>query len=210
MFLSGVVLVVLRLREWVSAAASPPDLRHAFVVLAIILAVPAAASVWPFAKAGASDAEDFALSLAKDKGGAASERTLDLRLYLWQQALEKGLSHGSFGLGPGPHLDPPPQLTRDSESSNDSFEAHNTPLDVFLQAGILGVALFGGLLVSTALPLYRRRMDALLTFLIALAVFCNAHFVLRHPVVWFALSLSVSAACSPPYFDSSARSNARG
>jgi len=197
-FFSVAILVVLRLRAWATAAASSLDLRHAFVVLAMILALPAAVSVLPYAKTGASDAEAFALSMAKDKGGEASEHTLDLRLFLWQEALEKGLSHGSFGLGPGPHLDPPPELLRDIDDPHELFEAHNTPLDVFLQAGILGVAALVVLLATTALQLYRRRADALFTFVVALAVFSNAHFLLRHPIIWFGISLSVSAGCTLP------------
>ena len=210
MFLSAVVYFILRVREWTSVAASPLSLRHAFVVLALIFALPALASVWPLAKAGAGDAEAFALSLAKDKGGEASERTLDLRIYLWEQATKVGLSSGSMGLGPGPHLPPPPPPIPAGGNWDEPFEAHNTFLDVFLQGGILAVAVLGGLLATTALRLYRRRMDVLLTFLIALTIFSNAHFSIRHPIVWFGLSLCVFAGSARPNLDLSHAPRTKG
>jgi len=210
MVLSAAVYFLLRVREWTSVVASPPRLRHAFVVLVLAFVLPALASVWPFARTGADDAEAFALSLAKDKGGQASERTLDLRLYLWEQATKVGLSSGSLGLGPGPHLPPPPPPIRAGGNWDEPFEAHNTFLDVFLQGGILAVAVLGGLLATTGLRLYRRRMDVLLTFLIALTIFSNAHFSIRHPIVWFGLSLCVFAGSARPNLDFSHAPRARG
>ena len=208
MVFSGAILLVLRLRDWLLTAASRGQLRYGLAVLTIGLALPAAISVWPLAKMGASDAEAFALSLAKDKGGAASERTFDLRLYLWDQAMQVGLRSGSLGLGPGPHLEPPYLLT--DRDYNQHFEAHNTPLDVFLQGGILALAAFAGLLASTGLQLYRLRVDALLTLMVAVAIFSNAHFLLRHPIVWFALGFCVSAGCAGrPQIDLSPARNAR-
>jgi hypothetical protein len=196
MVFSGVILMALRLRHWLLTTAPRSRLRYALAVLTIALALPAAISVWPLATMGASDAEAFALSLTKDKGGTASARTFDLRLYLWDEAMQAGLRSGSLGLGPGPHLDPPYFLTH--RDYNEHFEAHNTPLDVFLQGGILGVAALAGLLASTALQLYRRRSDALLTLLIALTIFSNAHFLLRHPIIWFAVGFCVSEGCTRP------------
>jgi len=210
MFLSAAIYFLLRLRAWTSVVASPPRLRHAFVVLVLAFVVPTVASVWPLAKAGADDAEAFALSLAKDKGGEASERTLDLRIYLWEQATKVGLSSGSLGLGPGPHLPPPPPPIRAGGNWDEPFEAHNTFLDLFLQGGMLAVAVLGGLIATTALGLYRRRLDVLLTFLIALTVFSNAHFSIRHPIVWFGLSLCVFAASARPNLDFSHAPKARG
>lgn len=208
MILSGAILLILRLRDWLLADTYRVHLGYALAVLTIILALPAAVSVWPFAETGANDAEALALSLAKDKGGEASERTFDLRLSLWEQAMEVGLSSGSFGLGPGPHLDPPSITTR-VDNWDEPFEAHNTPLDVFLQGGMLGLAVLGGLLASTALQLYQRRVSALLTLLVALAIFSNAHFVLRHPIFWFALSFCVTAGYAAPELEFSPTPNGR-
>jgi hypothetical protein len=111
MVLSGAILLMLRLRDWLRVAALRAQFRYALAVIAIGLALPAAISVWPLAKIGIGDAEALALSLAKDKGGAGSERTFNLRLYLWDQAMQVGLRSGSLGLGPGPHLEPPYLLT---------------------------------------------------------------------------------------------------
>jgi hypothetical protein len=194
MIFSGVVLFLLQLRRWVTASKYSSDLRYSFVLLAVLLALPMAISLLPFAKAGANDAESFALGLAKDKGGAASERTLDLRLYLWNQALTRGIHSGSLGLGPGPHLDPPE--TSAARLLDSPFEAHNTALDVFLQGGIIALATLAGLIVSTAALLYRAKLDTLVALIIAIAIFSTAHFIIRQPVVWFTLALCISAGCA--------------
>jgi hypothetical protein len=196
MIFSGAVLLALQLRRWLSASACHADLRYAFTLLAIIFVIPASAALLPFARAGASDVEAFALSLAKDKGGEGSEHTLKLRFYLWRQATTLGLRSGSLGLGPGPHLDLPTAQHLDSRDK--PFEAHNTPLDVFLQGGILGLAVLAGFFASTAVLVYRAQFDALLALVIAIAIFSNAHFVIRHPIVWFALALCVSTGCAHP------------
>lgn len=194
MIFSSVLMFLLQLRRWVAASKYSSDLRYSFVLLAVILAVPMAISLLPFAKAGASDAESFALGLAKDKGGAASERTLDLRLSLWNQALTLGIHSGSLGLGPGPHLNPPENSA--AHMLDDPFEAHNTALDVFLQGGIIALAALAGFFASTAVLLYRAKLDTLVVMIVALAIFSTAHFLIRHPVVWFALALCISTGCA--------------
>jgi O-antigen ligase len=185
---------VLHLRHWLAAANLHPNLRYQLLLLGLIFIVPLAASLVPFAQAGADDAESFALSLAKDKGGEASERTLDLRLRLWGEAAELGVRSGGLGLGPGPHLSPPPHLR--PESREQPFEAHNTPLDIFLQSGFIGLATLGGFVLSTALLLYRAKLDFLLTLIVAITIFSSAHLNIRHPIVWFALALCVSMGCA--------------
>ncbi len=92
-----------------------------------------------------------------EKGGgkyAASES--ELRLALWSQALDRGFRSGMLGLGPGPHLQMPPEIAADhvdgvsergqmqspeqGEAAN--YEAHNTPLDLLTQGGLILVVSF--------------------------------------------------------------------
>ena len=37
-------------------------------------------------------------------GGKEAAQETDLRLQLWQEAVDRGLEAGMLGLGPGPHL----------------------------------------------------------------------------------------------------------
>lgn len=194
MIFSGVTLLVLQLYRSLSTGKFRSDLRYSYLLLAALFIVPMTVSLLPFAKAGTSDAESFALSLAKDKGGLASEQTLDLRLHLWNEAAEMGVRSGALGLGPGPHLDPPPNASAENRSK--PFEAHNTPLDVFLQAGIIGLAALFAFLASTAALLYRAQLYSLFVLVLAITIFSSAHFIIRHPIVWFALALCVSTGCA--------------
>jgi len=189
---SCVLLFALHLRHLLTTAAYRSKLRYAFLVVGLIFLVPILVSLLPFAKAGANDAESFALSLAKDKGGEASERTLDLRLRLWEEAASLGVSSGGFGLGPGPHLSPPPH----ARPTKQPFEAHNTPLDIFLQSGVIGLTALVGFILTTAFLLYQTQQNSLLTLIIAISIFSSAHLIIRHPIVWFALTLCVSTGCA--------------
>jgi hypothetical protein len=191
MILCCAVLLVLRLRHWLTVPKHGSNLRYALVLLLVIFAIPVAASLTPYGEAESGNIENFALGLAKDKGGDASEHTLGLRLDLWKQAATLGIESGSLGLGPGPHLKPPDGTL--ARVFDNPFEAHSTPLDVFLQGGVFGLAALFGFIASTAVLVYRARLDVLVTIVIGIASFSITHFVIRHPVVWFALALCVSA-----------------
>lgn len=162
--------------------------RFAAAVLTIAAIIPLSISLAPYALAVSDEAEAFAISLAKDGGGDGTVETAALRLQLWEDAMITGLSAGSLGLGPGPHLRKPSET---SQFSPTPFEAHNTLLDIFLQGGLLGVLALLGLTASILVSLLRARLDALLLGLAALTVFSISHLVIRHPILWFALSLSL-------------------
>jgi hypothetical protein len=181
--------LLLRLRTWLTSPEHKFGLRFAVAVFVTIAAVPLSLSLTPYAVATADDVESLAISLAKDRGGEETKRTATLRLQLWGDALHRGLESGSLGLGPGPHLEKPYVVKRQALPL--PFEAHSTLLDVFTQGGLLGVIAVCGLFAGTIVLVLRSGLDALAALTAALAIFSISHFILRHPIVWFALALSL-------------------
>ncbi len=186
------LLAALRLRSWL---ADPAGSARRTAAMALLVAAPLGlVSVLPYIWSDRSDASALALSLAKDQGGDATIRTANLRLDLWRNAIRKGLESGSFGFGPGPHLDRPniPGV----QTLPRPFEAHSTILDLFLQGGLLAVGIFVWLNVSTLLLLFRTRLDALAALVGAVIIFGISHFILRHPILWFGLVLCLAEGCA--------------
>ena len=200
MVTATVLFVMLRLRTWLTAPEHRFGLRFPVAVFVTIATVPLMVSLAPYAVATADDIESMAISLAKDRGGEATQRTASLRLQLWEDALHRGLESASLGLGPGPHLEKP-------NVANDKllptpFEAHSTLLDVFTQGGLIGVIAVCGLLASIFILALQAKLDALAALMAALAIFSISHFILRHPIVWFALALGLILGVSrsaPPH-----------
>jgi O-antigen ligase len=159
--------------------------------LLIVGAVPLAIAVAPFAAAEESSVAQFAKSLTKDGGGEATEETFDLRVFLWGEAVEKGLESWSLGLGPGPHLERPP--VADRQFLERPFEAHNTILDLYLQGGLVAVLALIWIVASAAMSAWRSRFDALSVLLASVVVFSMPHLIIRHPIVWFALTFCLVA-----------------
>jgi hypothetical protein len=188
MVLSTAVFLVLRLRGWL-ISWKHRSLRYALTAIVVIGIVPLTISLTPFALAIANDVESLAASMTKDHGGEATRSTASLRLQLWEDAVYRGVEAGSLGLGPGPHLDRP--NTALLQAIPIPFEAHSTPLDVFTQAGLLGLLTVCGLFAGTFLLVLRTKHDALAMLIVALALFSINHFIFRHPIVWFALAVSL-------------------
>ena len=183
------LFLLLRLRTWLISPEHRFSLRFAMAVFVTIAAAPLLLSLTPYAVATADDVESLAISLAKDRGGEATKRTASLRLQLWGDALYRGLESGSLGLGPGPHLERPNVPNR--QALPKPFEAHSTLLDVFTQGGLLGAIAVCGLFAGTIMLVLRAGLDAMAAGIAALAIFSISHFILRHPIVWFALALSL-------------------
>lgn len=186
------LLAVLRLRAWLADPTAPAR-RTAVIVLLLVIPL-GLASVIPYLWAERSDASALALSFAKDQGGEATVRTANLRLDLWHSAIRKGLESASFGFGPGPHLDRP--NIPGSVSLPRPFEAHSTILDLFLQGGLVAVGAFLWLNLSTLLLMFRARLDVLAALAGAIMIFGISHFILRHPIVWFAVALCLAEGCA--------------
>lgn len=186
------LLAALRLRAWLAEpSAGGRRLAAMAAVGAVLLGM---VTLLPYVRSELSEATTLALSLAKDQGGDATVRTANLRLDLWSSAIRKGLESGSFGYGPGPHLDRPNipgvmTLPR-------PFEAHSTILDLFVQGGLMAVGVFLWLHVSTLVLLFRTRLDALAALIGAVVIFGISHFILRHPILWFGLTLCLAEGCA--------------
>lgn len=202
MSLSIPLLLALRLRGWLTSPEHRLSLRFAAATLVMVAIVPLSLSLLPYGVATANDVEGFAAGMMKDHGGEATKATANLRLSLWQDALHAGLESGSLGLGPGPHLEKPTGITDKGVAL--PVEAHSTILDVFTQAGLPGVIAIFSLLAGTFALLLRARLDALSVLIFALAVFSISHFILRHPTVWFAVTLGLVLG-----FDRRSRAHAR-
>ncbi len=117
----------------------------------------------------------------------------DLRFALWGEAYHKGMSAGLLGLGPGPHLTktkawklPPPA----------KFESHNTPLELFVQGGLLAVLNLALLYASLLLATTRAGLPALAALSCAFVVFSMFHFIIRHPIFWLGVVLCFLEAAS--------------
>jgi len=198
MIISGALFLVLRLRSWLLSPEHRSSMRFVAAAFLAIAIVPLSLSLIPYAAATADNVEGLAASMTKDHGGDATRRTAMLRLELWQAGLYTGVKAGSLGLGPGPHLERPIGLTSSSRSSR-YFEAHSMLLDVFTQAGLVGVITVYSLFIGAFLLALRAKLDVLAVLIITLIIFGGSHFILRHPIVWFAIALSLvlSSARAP-------------
>ncbi|MDW6020582.1 O-antigen ligase family protein [Mesorhizobium sp. BAC0120] len=189
--LTYLIFLGLRLRTWLAAEGGKSSLCRQIAVLFFIGCLPLAVSITPYALDQVSNVEDYAMSLTKDRGGEATEETAALRLYLWSQALEYGLRSGSLGLGPGPHLERPP--ITDKQFLPRPFEAHSTVLDVYTQGGLVAVLALAWIVGSATLSAWRAKLDALLALVASIVVFSIPHLIIRHPIVWYALSICLVA-----------------
>lgn len=182
---AGPVFLVLKSIIWLQTGDMPMPMRGMAVALVLFSAPLAVASTAPFWPAAVARVEHKSATLyAKDGQG-------DLRLRLWQEAYDKGLASGMVGFGPGPHLTSTKEWKRPPPYK---FEAHNTPLDLFTQGGLLALAVFVWLCASTLREGWRARLPALSAMAMGVAVFSMFHFVVRHPNFWFAIVLCLLEA----------------
>jgi len=189
--LTCLIFVTLRVRTWLAAGSANTSLFRQVALLLMVGFLPFAVSLTPYALTQVSSAENYAKSLTKDKGGEATEETAALRLFLWDEALGKGAESGSLGLGPGPHLERPPIV--DKQFLPRPFEAHSTVIDLYTQGGLIAVLALAWIVGSATLSAWRAKSDALLAILASVVVFSIPHLIIRHPIVWFALTMSLVA-----------------
>ncbi|MBZ9849998.1 O-antigen ligase family protein [Mesorhizobium sp. CA14] len=189
--LSGLVFLGLRLRAWFASGSGKASLSRQIALVMIVGAVPLAIAATPYAIAEEGSVTEFAKSLTKDGGDEATAETFDLRVFLWGEAIEKGLESWSLGLGPGPHLERPP--VADKQFLERPFEAHNTILDLYLQGGLVAVLALIWIVGAAGISAWRSRFDALAVLLASVIVFSMPHLTIRHPIVWFALTFCLVA-----------------
>lgn len=189
MAVAAAALVVLRLRAWLTVPAYRAGLRYpAAVLTAIGIAATVALTVPHLSRA---KIEHTVFSMDKEKNKAKTKAVADLRLFLWNEAIERGLRAWSLGLGPGPHLPRPNTLP--SQFLPKPFEAHDSYLDVYVQGGLLADAALVALLLGAGISVWRARRDGLVGAGIVVLVFVIPHFILRLPMVWFVLILCMTA-----------------
>lgn len=116
----------------------------------------------------------------------------DLRFHLWAEAFDKGMRARMLGLGPGPHL----TQKAWKQAPPYKFEAHNTPLDLFVQGGLLALLAIASLYASLLIATTRARLPALAALCSAFVVFSMFHFIIRHPIFWFGVVLCFLEAAS--------------
>ncbi|TPI09033.1 polymerase [Mesorhizobium sp. B4-1-3] len=192
--LTGLVFLGLRIRTWVTTDARATVGRQAALWLLVGL-FPLSLSLSPYVLAETASVENFAKSLTKGAGGEATAETAALRINLWTNALNKGLESGSVGLGPGPHAD---RSIVDKDFSDLPFEAHSTPLDLYTQGGLLAVLALFWILGISAIYAWRSKVDALVAMLVSIGIFGFPHLIVRHPIVWFSLTLCLMAGTPRP------------
>jgi hypothetical protein len=201
------LFATLKVWTWCSSNHRMLTMRAAFAWL-VILTVPVTAVaggiLLPSIKAGV---EDLAKDMAKGDE-ADSERTAAIRFHSWREALRRGFDSGMLGLGPGPHIDipfiiiegrlspsaDPKDIEHPEINGTPNFEAHDTLLDLFTQCGLIGVLSVVWLAGISLLGTLRAKLDGLTTMLCGVAVFSIFHLIVRHPIFWFIMSLSLVAA----------------
>ena len=204
---SILLFAALKVWTWCSSDHGGLTMRAAFAWL-VILTVPVTAVaggiLLPSIKAGV---EDLARDMAKGND-VDSERTADVRFHSWREALSRGFESGMLGLGPGPHIDipfsiiegrlspsaDPTDIEHPAINGTPNFEAHNTLLDLFTQCGLIGVLSVVWLGGISLLGTIRAKLDGLTTMLCGVAIFSIFHLIVRHPIFWFIMSLSLVAA----------------
>jgi hypothetical protein len=183
---AGVVFVAIKSSLWLATFKQGLTVRAALVGLALLGLPMLAVAALPFAPPAAELVEAKSTALYDQDGQG------DLRLHLWREALEKGIGAAMLGLGPGPHL------TKKAwkRAPPAKFEAHNTPLDLFVQGGLLALLALAWLYASLILATTRAKLAALAALSCAFVVFSMFHFIIRHPIFWFGVVLCLLEAAS--------------
>jgi len=204
----GPIFVALKLGRWLMSRERQMTLRSASAWIFVLALPVVTAYVVPLGASAATEFEDAIKGLTKGAGGRDTEESARLRIEIWSRAMRRGIESGMLGLGPGPHLEIPTAITAGRRgSTNDpkhvehpafgfvpNFEAHNTLLDLFIQGGLIAVLSLGWLAATALVATHRAKLDALTTLFCGLAIFSIFHLIVRHPVVWFAISLCLVAS----------------
>ena len=202
---AGLVFAAVKLRTWLSLQKPERALRPAVAWIAVFSLPFMLMGGVPLMLASPDAASTFAASLEKSGGKYAAEES-ELRLALWRQALTRSLQSGLLGLGPGPHLQMPAEIAADHASGLEqrgntqqpeqgaaaNYEAHNTPLDLLTQGGLLLVISFFWLLATALRGVYDARYAGLTAMLCGLTLFSLTGLIIRHPFVWFAVALCLA------------------
>ena len=180
--------VLVTARVWLGTLQSGVMLRGAAVVFAMLAVPLASATFAPFGAAALERIEQTTEIIYSDNDQG------ETRLALWVEAMQRGMRSAFLGFGPGPQLTskaykrPPPS----------KFEAHNTFLDLFTQGGLLAVVAFVWVCMAALRTAWQVQLAGLVALVCALASFSMFHFVVRQPIFWFIIVLSLLAATRVP------------
>jgi hypothetical protein len=173
------VFLAVKSSVWLATPERDLSFRAASVGIALFALPMVAVAAVPFAPAALERGE------AKYEALYNEDSQGDLRFHLWAEAIEKGMNAAMLGLGPGPHLTK--KVWKRAPPAK--FEAHNTPLDLFVQGGLLALLALGWLYASLVWTTARARLPALAALSCAFVVFSMFHFIIRHPIFWFGVVL---------------------
>jgi hypothetical protein len=176
---AGTVFLAVKSSRWLATSERNLTFRAASVGIALLALPMLAVAALPFAPAALDRAETKYEALYNEDSQG------DLRFHLWAEAIEKGMTAAMLGLGPGPHLTK--KVWKRSPPAK--FEAHNTPLDLFVQGGLLALLALAWLYASLVRATTRARLPALAALSCAFVVFSMFHFIIRHPIFWFGVVL---------------------
>jgi hypothetical protein len=204
---AGPIFITFKLRTWLLSHQPRLSVRSASAWIAVLALPLLWVSAVPFGSSLALEAQGLVKDMAKGNQ-QDTEKTAQIRLEAWGQAIDRGLESGMLGLGPGPHLpipasiragrqDPagePKYLEHPQANGTPNFEAHNTLLDIFTQGGLMAVLSLFWLVAATLLLTYRTRLDGLTTLLCGLTIFSIFHLLVRHPIFWFAIAICLVVA----------------
>ena len=195
------IYATLKLKVWLGASERRLSFRTAFAWIAVVTVPLMLISAAPIAFSAATGSSQLTMSLMKGNGKEASAEA-DLRLVLWGEAIDRGLQAYMLGLGPGPHLPIPPEIVAARRTEPDldtgdhpavngtlNFEAHNSPLDLFTQGGLIAVGSFFWLVGMAFLVPYRLRLAGPAALLVGVAIFGLTNNIVRPPIFWFAVAL---------------------
>ena len=183
---AGAVFLAIKSSLWLATFKRGVTFRAALVSLALLGLPVLAVGAIPLAPA-AVDLVEAKSAAVYDEDGQG-----DLRFHLWAEAFNKGMGAAMLGLGPGPHLTQKAWKL----SPPAKFEAHNTPLDLFTQGGLLALLAIAWLYASLLLATTRAKLPALAALACASVVFSMFHFIIRHPIFWFGVVLCLLEAAS--------------
>lgn len=191
--LTLLIFLGLRVRTWFASGNKVTVFRQVTLLLAIGF-LPLGMSMAPYIVTEFGNVEDIAKGLSRGGGGEETTETAELRFILWNDALHKGVTSGSLGLGPGPHVDRP--LAVYKQFRREPFEAHSTYLDTYTQGGLIAVLALLWILGSATLAAWRAKADALLALMLSILFYGFPHLIVRHPIVWFAVTLCLVVGTS--------------
>lgn len=204
---SSLVIAVLTIGRWLTIRSERLSFRSLAAWITVGLAPALALSLMLATSGPGGDSKTIATEFSRGNDATADEAAL--RFDLWTTAWERSLDASLVGLGPGPHIPPPPRFvaymkrahgggpdrlgTMPTVGTAPNFESHNTFLELLLQGGHLLLCAYLVLLTGMVAANARAGCVTLAALVTSLAIYGAFHVILRNPVVWFGFVLALTA-----------------